>query len=88
MAEEQLENLTVNDEEDVVDPWNVAGKSETGIDYDKLISSFLFIFILWFIHYLILRYIFFNLSNHGKYKEFKKSKNVAKKFFFGDLSTF
>lgn len=25
-------------EDDVVDPWNVVSKSETGIDYDKLIS--------------------------------------------------
>lgn len=41
MAEEQLDNLAINEEEDdVVDPWNVAGKSETGIDYDKLISKF------------------------------------------------
>lgn len=39
--EEQLNNLTVNDDDDVVDPWNVSGKSETGIDYDKLISKYL-----------------------------------------------
>lgn len=39
MTEEQLENLTVNEEDDVVDPWNVTGKSQTGIDYDKLISE-------------------------------------------------
>lgn len=39
MAEEQLNNLAINDDDDVVDPWNVAGKSETGIDYDKLISK-------------------------------------------------
>lgn len=39
-----LENLTleskeVNDEDDVVNPWNVCGKSKSGIDYDKLISK-------------------------------------------------
>lgn len=40
-----LENLTldsaadVDAEDDVVDPWNVCGKSKTGIDYDKLISK-------------------------------------------------
>jgi hypothetical protein len=26
-------------EDDVVDPWNVVSKSQTGIDYDKLISK-------------------------------------------------
>ncbi|KAJ2942072.1 hypothetical protein O0L34_g10989 [Tuta absoluta] len=44
MTEEQVDqvnNLSVkDDDEDVVDPWNVAGKSETGIDYDKLIKRF------------------------------------------------
>ncbi|XP_047994660.1 tryptophan--tRNA ligase, cytoplasmic [Leguminivora glycinivorella] len=38
--EEQMNNLAVNDDDDVVDPWNVTGKSETGIDYDKLIKRF------------------------------------------------
>lgn len=37
-----VENLSVQDDEDFVDPWTVSGKSETGIDYDKLISKFLF----------------------------------------------
>jgi hypothetical protein len=27
------------EEEDVVNPWNVASKSQTGVDYDKLISK-------------------------------------------------
>jgi len=27
-------------DDDVVDPWNVVSKSETGIDYDKLISEY------------------------------------------------
>lgn len=27
-------------DEDIVDPWNVLGKSETGVDYDKLIGEF------------------------------------------------
>ncbi|KAJ0173799.1 hypothetical protein K1T71_010948 [Dendrolimus kikuchii] len=40
MAEEQISNLNINDDDDIVDPWNVAGKSETGIDYDKLIKRF------------------------------------------------
>ncbi|XP_053613352.1 tryptophan--tRNA ligase, cytoplasmic [Plodia interpunctella] len=40
MADQQLSQLSVNDDDDVVDPWNVAGKSETGIDYDKLIKRF------------------------------------------------
>lgn len=35
-----VNNFDANDEEDdVVDPWNVVSKSETGIDYDKLISE-------------------------------------------------
>ncbi|KAI8130071.1 cytoplasmic, Tryptophan--tRNA ligase [Lucilia cuprina] len=33
--------VTVNDEQnDVVDPWNVTSSSDTGIDYDKLIKRF------------------------------------------------
>lgn len=40
MAEEQINNLSIHEDDDVVDPWNVAGKSETGIDYDKLISNY------------------------------------------------
>lgn len=31
-------DLQINLEDDVVDPWNVVSKSETGINYDKLIS--------------------------------------------------
>lgn len=27
------------DQDDFVDPWNVESKSDTGIDYDKLISE-------------------------------------------------
>ena len=29
--------------EDVVDPWTVESKSAKGVDYDKLISKFIFI---------------------------------------------
>lgn len=29
------------DDEDVVDPWNVMSKSETGVNYDKLIREYL-----------------------------------------------
>ncbi|XP_026314891.1 tryptophan--tRNA ligase, cytoplasmic [Hyposmocoma kahamanoa] len=40
-AGEQLNNLSLNDgEDDFVDPWTVSSKSETGIDYDKLIRKF------------------------------------------------
>ncbi|KAJ3649530.1 hypothetical protein Zmor_021270 [Zophobas morio] len=42
-----IENLSVNEkidngevDDDFVDPWNVVSKSETGIDYDKLIKKF------------------------------------------------
>ncbi|KAL0819890.1 hypothetical protein ABMA28_007903 [Loxostege sticticalis] len=40
MAEVQVNNLSITDDDDIVDPWNVSGKSETGIDYDKLIKRF------------------------------------------------
>lgn len=34
-------NLTeAGADDDVVDPWNVTSKADTGIDYDKLISEF------------------------------------------------
>ncbi|XP_045466812.1 tryptophan--tRNA ligase, cytoplasmic [Harmonia axyridis] len=39
----ELNNLNIenhNDDEDIVDPWNVISKSEKGIDYDKLIKKF------------------------------------------------
>ena len=39
-VEEQVNKLAVNEDDDFVDPWTVTGKSETGIDYDKLISKF------------------------------------------------
>jgi hypothetical protein len=32
-------------DDDVVDPWNVTSKSDTGIDYDKLISEFGLVFV-------------------------------------------
>lgn len=42
---EGVEAVTLNPSEplednDVVDPWNVASSSDSGIDYDKLISKF------------------------------------------------
>lgn len=52
MAESKLEDQLANqarisgdgapsdEDDDIVDPWNVAGKADTGIDYDKLISKF------------------------------------------------
>jgi hypothetical protein len=39
-----MTNSNVNCEdvtEDIVNPWNVVSKSETGIDYDKLISKYI-----------------------------------------------
>lgn len=40
---EGVEAVTLNksdsQENDIVDPWNVASSSDTGIDYDKLISK-------------------------------------------------
>lgn len=32
-------NTNSNEQEDVVTPWTVSSQSETGIDYDKLISK-------------------------------------------------
>jgi hypothetical protein len=44
--EEKGENLRVSgdgapaeDEDDLVNPWNVQGNADTGVDYDKLISK-------------------------------------------------
>nr|XP_003700381.2 PREDICTED: tryptophan--tRNA ligase, cytoplasmic isoform X1 [Megachile rotundata] len=39
----EIDTLTLNgrtDEEDIVTPWDVASKNDTGIDYDKLIQKF------------------------------------------------
>lgn len=39
-AIEAIEAISIeNDQDDFVDPWNVESKSDTGIDYDKLISK-------------------------------------------------
>ncbi|VVC88353.1 tryptophan--tRNA ligase, cytoplasmic [Leptidea sinapis] len=38
--EDQVNNLEVKDDDDVIDPWTVVGKSATGIDYDKVIKKF------------------------------------------------
>lgn len=38
-----IDRLTLNetiDDEDIVTPWDVESKNESGIDYDKLISEF------------------------------------------------
>ncbi len=55
----KLEDLVINDkrvsgdgaddneeDNDVVNPWDVAAKSETGVDYDKLISKFCLIYLV------------------------------------------
>lgn len=38
-----INNISVKDknmaQEDIVDPWNVVSTSDTGIDYNKLIST-------------------------------------------------
>ncbi|CAH1999643.1 unnamed protein product [Acanthoscelides obtectus] len=35
-----INNIALNNDEDFVDPWNVVSKSDTGVDYDKLIQRF------------------------------------------------
>ena len=37
LTDGQVENLNLED--DIVNPWEVASKSATGVDYDKLISK-------------------------------------------------
>lgn len=52
----ELNNLNIenhNDDEDIVDPWNVVSKSEKGIDYDKLISMWYFVLFFECFHYII-----------------------------------
>lgn len=40
-TEAAVDALTLNSEhDDFVDPWNVASKSDTGVDYDKLIRKY------------------------------------------------
>lgn len=41
VAEEAIEK-TIEEVDDIVNPWEVVGKSLTGIDYDKLIRMFSF----------------------------------------------
>lgn len=39
-TEAAVDALTLtNDQDDFVDPWNVASQSDTGVDYDKLIRK-------------------------------------------------
>lgn len=41
-AEATIDNLTITNDDngaDFVDPWNVASSSDTGVDYEKLIST-------------------------------------------------
>lgn len=33
-------SLDVKEDDDVVNPWNVQSKSQTGVDYDKLIRKY------------------------------------------------
>jgi hypothetical protein len=40
-AQAELVKLDIKEDDgDVVDPWNVASKSDTGINYDKLICKY------------------------------------------------
>lgn len=42
-VESAVENISIADvegDDDFVDPWNVASTSDTGVDYDKLISNY------------------------------------------------
>lgn len=42
-TETAVEALTLNSvekDDDFVDPWNVESKSDTGVDYDKLIREY------------------------------------------------
>lgn len=40
--EEDTNNMSlgVKEDDDVVNPWNVQSKSQTGVDYDKLIRKY------------------------------------------------
>lgn len=40
-----IEAIVAENDEDVVNPWNVASTNDTGIDYDKLISIYNFNYI-------------------------------------------
>lgn len=46
-----INNLNLNNDhdesEDVVDPWNVVSKSETGVDYNKLIRKLQYFLVLY-----------------------------------------
>ena len=44
------------EEEDVVDPWTVASSSAKGVDYDKLISKFIF-FWKWLVYVCMYTFI-------------------------------
>jgi len=52
VAEEALEK-TIDDVDDIVNPWEVVGKKLTGIDYDKLIRMSLFTFLFFFYIFLL-----------------------------------
>lgn len=44
MSSDKVENnvkCVKDTEDDIVNPWNVVSKSDTGIDYDKLISEYI-----------------------------------------------
>lgn len=38
IAAVNLNNGSLEEDDDIVNPWNVESKSTTGVDYDKLIS--------------------------------------------------
>lgn len=47
--EDELASATIvgtEDEDDFVDPWNVTSKNDAGVDYDKLISKCIGLFMI------------------------------------------
>ena len=51
-VEDEAAAKTVDEDEDIVNPWTVVGHSDTGIDYDKLIRM-LILFHTFFMIYFI-----------------------------------
>lgn len=47
IVENQINNLDLSKDEDdfTVNPWEVSSKDEKGVDYDKLISKWMFLLL-------------------------------------------
>lgn len=52
MEEVKIGDAVQEEQEDVVDPWNVQSSSDKGVDYDKLISKIFLLIFDSLIHYL------------------------------------